>query len=262
MNRPWTIQEEQYLRENYPVKPTKDIIMYRSKKAIASRAKLLGITKKGSLARRPWTQQENEYLLQHYPDTLTDNIAKLLGRSRTSVNGQAYKLGLHKSESFKLSEQSGRLTGRQGMPTRFKKGHTPANKGKKMPEELYEKCSVTMFRKGNIPKNHKPVGTISIRGNHKREQHYLYIKLAEPNKWEFLHRHVWEKANGPIPKGMNLVFKDGNQNNCSLDNLELISNDQLMIRNTIHRYPEELKEAIRILGQTKRKIRRYEKSAG
>jgi hypothetical protein len=211
--------------------------------------------------RKLWTPQENDYLVKNYPDMLTDDIARVFGRSRSSVYGQSGILGLHKSESFKISEHSGRLTGNQGKPFRFEKGHVPANKGKNMPAEIYEKCRGTMFRKGDIPKNHKPVGTISWRGNYKRRSYYLYIKVAELNKWEMLHRHLWEKEHGPIPKGINLVFKDGNQKNCSLDNLELISNAGLMIRNTVHRYPEELKNAIMTLGATKRKIREYEERA-
>ncbi len=45
-----------------------------------------------------------------------------------------------------------------GRRYRFSKGNIPANKGKKMPANVYEKARKTMFRKGNIPANHKPIG--------------------------------------------------------------------------------------------------------
>lgn len=37
----------------------------------------------------------------------------------------------------------------------------------------------------------------------------------------YLHRYVWEKANGPTPPDMAVKHKDGDKSNISLDNLEL-----------------------------------------
>lgn len=45
-----------------------------------------------------------------------------------------------------------------GIDCRFQKGHEPVNKGKKMSPEQYEKSKATMFKKGNVPKNHMEVG--------------------------------------------------------------------------------------------------------
>lgn len=209
--------------------------------------------------RKPWTPEEDQYMRDHYPDELGNDIARALGRTIASMYGRAYLLGLSKSEAFNLSDFSGRLNGKQGRNSRFPKGHVPDNKGKKMSAEVYEKAKPTMFKKGNCPQNHQPVGSIGTRSDHKRGNHHLYIKTAEPNKWEQLHRHNYEAEHGPIPKGMNLVFKDNNYQNCEPDNLELITKGENMKRNTIHaRYPEELKKAILMLGATKRKIREHE----
>ena len=209
--------------------------------------------------RRAWTLDEDQYMRDHYPDELGNDVSRVLGRSKSSMYSRARFLGLSKSDAFKISDFSGRLNGKQGRNSWFPKGHTPANKGKKMSAEVYEKAKPTMFQKGDVPKNHKPVGSIGERNNYKRGSCYLYIKVAEPNKWERFHRHIWEAEHGPVPKGMNLVFKDGNSRKCQLDNLELITNDELMRRNTIHnRYPEELKKTILTLGQLKRRIRKHE----
>lgn len=70
----------------------------------------------------------------------------------------------------------------------FQKGHVPQNKGKKMSPEQYKKCSGTMFKKGNVPKNYKPVGSKRIL-----KEGYVEIKIADPNQWELEHRLVWEK---------------------------------------------------------------------
>ena len=38
---------------------------------------------------------------------------------------------------------------------------------------------------------------------------------------KFLHRAIWEKANGPIPKGCHVHHKDGDRENNDLGNLEI-----------------------------------------
>jgi hypothetical protein len=201
--------------------------------------------------RKFWTPEENDYLVKNYPDMLTDDIGKILGRARSSIYGQALKLGLQKSESFKLSDFSGRLTGNQGKPFRFEKGHIPANKGKRMSSEQYEKARPTMFRKGQNPKNTKYDGCVTVRDG------YFWIRISERN-WKELHRVIWEQRYGPAPEGFKITFKDGNKMNCEINNLEIISNEDNMLRNSIHNYPEQLRDTIMTLGALKRKIRQYE----
>lgn len=71
----------------------------------------------------------------------------------------------------------------------------------------------------------KPIGSIRIK---ERRQ---YIKIA-PHKWVQLHNHIWEQANGPIPKGHVLIFGDGDFLNTDLDNLVLVTRKQLLILNS------------------------------
>lgn len=112
------------------------------------------------------------------------------------------------------------------MDTRFKKGTVPPNKGKKMSAEQYAKSSSTMFKKGGIPQNYRPVGSerVNVDG-------YIEIKIADPSKWELKHRFIWEESNGKIPAGMNLIFKDNNPLNVKLDNLMLVTRAENMIIN-------------------------------
>lgn len=115
-----------------------------------------------------------------------------------------------------------------GIDCRFQKGMIPANKGKKgsMSPEQYKKCAATMFKKGNIPQNHRPVGSERID-----RDGYVLIKVEEPNKWKPKHRVLWENANGPIPKKHRLIFADGNRQNITLDNLILVSYAESFIMN-------------------------------
>lgn len=113
-----------------------------------------------------------------------------------------------------------------GIDSRFKKGMIPYNKGKKgsMSPEQYEKCKATMFKKGNIPQNHRPIGSERID-----RDGYTYIKVAEPNKWKLKHRLLWEEHNGPIPHKHRLIFADGNRQNICLENLLLVSYAESLI---------------------------------
>lgn len=105
-------------------------------------------------------------------------------------------------------------TGRTG---RFERGHIPANKGTHTGG-----WEPTQFKKGNIPVNHKPVGTVSVRNNYKKGQKCVYEKVAEPNYWRMKHILEWEKHHGPVPKGKIVIFLDGNVLNTDINNLMLI----------------------------------------
>lgn len=73
-----------------------------------------------------------------------------------------------------------------------------------------------------------------------------------------MHVLLWEEHHGPVPINMCVCFKDGNKAHIALNNLELLTRAERMRRNTIHRYPEELKSAIRAIGKLKRTIREVE----
>ena len=106
-----------------------------------------------------------------------------------------------------------------GLDCRYKKGCVSVNKGKKMPSEVYARCSATMFKKGRKPNNWKPVGSERVES----KDGYILVKVAEPNKWKPKHIVIWEQANGPVPDGYKIMFADQNKRNFNLDNLLLIS---------------------------------------
>jgi hypothetical protein len=173
-------------------------------------------------------------ILARFPDEKAQVIADDFGVHVMTIYKTAQRYKVKKSEDFMASAASGRLQKGQCLSpeTRFKKGHIPCFKGKKLP-----------YKPGNLwQKGHKP-HNIGIDGEirWRRNPGFYFIRISE-NNWEFLHRFQWEKLNGKIPVGYNVVFKDGNHRNCEVDNLECISNAELALRNTIHRYPEEIKK--------------------
>jgi len=210
------------------------------------------------MKRKFWKPEDDKYLIDHYEDEDTKEIVKVLDRSIHSIYARVSMLNLHKSEKAKKLYGC-YLTGTDGRSYRYKKGHIPFNKGKTMSAEQYEVSKATMFKKGHKPSDTLPVGSIRLRTNYKRKSKYLWIKIGEPHKWEMLHRYNWKKKYGFIPDKMNLVFITDDIFNCEISNLELVSDEDLMRRNTIHnRYPDNLKEVIDLLGRIKRKIKNYE----
>lgn len=202
-----------------------------------------------------WTDSDLQKLKQLYPVMLSSEIANEIGCTVCAVYNKAHQLGLKKSEAFKNSEQSGRISKLldKGFAFRFKKGQIPLNKGTKMPEHVYEKVKRTMFKKGHVPACAKASdGVITVRRDtFGRAYKFIRVSLG---KWVPLHVHLWEQANGKLPKGMIVAFKDKDSMHCEIDNLEIITKAENMMRNTIHRYPDELKQIIKINSKIKRTI--------
>ncbi len=109
-----------------------------------------------------------------------------------------------------------------GLTGQFEKGLVPYNKGKKCPG----KTSSTSFQKGSIPHNTVPVGTELTKADG-----YMWVKIADPNKWRQKHILIWEEANGKRPSGHVIVFADQNRRNFELGNLVLVSREELFICN-------------------------------
>lgn len=195
-----------------------------------------------------WTTKDIEYVIQHYPFQPTKMIASHLKCSVSRVYNYANSHGLKKDSGYLNSPLSGRMMAKdtRGLPTRFPMGHKPWNRGKK---GIHIGGKETQFKAGHLPHNHKPVGSVR-----KQVDGYWYIKVEEPKKWVALHQKNWIEVNGPIPEGKFLKFRDGNLDNCDASNLYLSDRANNMKDNTIHRYPPELKSAIKALSKLKKQI--------
>lgn len=105
----------------------------------------------------------------------------------------------------------------------FVKGQSPHNKGKKMPPEVYKKIRHTMFKKGSVPPQYRPVGSERID-----KDGYTVVKVADPNVWVLKQRVVYEQKTGIKPKKNEVViFLDGNRQNFDIDNLYLLTRGAL-----------------------------------
>lgn len=111
-----------------------------------------------------------------------------------------------------------------GLNTQFKKGHISHNKG--MRGICAPGCEKGWFKKGCTPINHKHVGS-----ERTDKDGYTWIKVAEPRTWKFKHRVIWEQHHGEIPNTHAVIFLDGNKQNLDINNLALITRNELKIMN-------------------------------
>jgi len=214
------------------------------------------------MKRRPWTDAERDLLRAHYADTPTAELAARIGRSIKTVYSVAYKLGLRKSGTYFAAGLGGRTGDGRGTATRFQPGHTTWNKGQRY--IAGGRSAETRFKPGQIPHTWKPVGTYRVRQD--VNGGYLEQKMTDTGctrrDWIAVHRMVWEAAHGPIPPGHIVAFRPGRKSvvpeEITLDGLELVSRQEMIRRNTIHRYPLEIKHNMRLLGRLKSAVAKKE----
>lgn len=191
----------------------------------------------------PYTKRQLNWLRKHYllmpAKDLTAAFNAKYGQSRTddAIKGILFREGI-----------------RCGRTGHFEKGAAVWNKGKKG----YMGANVTSFKSGNVPPNRKSLWTERIDS----KDGFILIKVPERNphtgcSTRYKHKHVWvwEQANGPVPKGYAVVFKDSNKLNCELDNLMLLTRSELLSIN-LHGYkdmPEVLKPAVMTIAKIETK---------
>jgi hypothetical protein len=203
-----------------------------------------------------WSNTEIETLKKMYCDTDTSSIANLLGRNINAVYGMANKLKLKKTVQYLATLNSNRILTENQRNCCFKKGSTPPNKGKKhadyMTPEQIEKTKKSRYKKGNVPFNVKYDGheRISVDG-------YVEIRISR-GVYKLKHRELWIKQNGSIPEDCIIIFKDGNKQNIVIENLQLITRAENMLRNSIQQYPAELITTLKLVSKLKKTIKKHE----
>lgn len=212
------------------------------------------------MIRRSWTTADQAVVAERYADTPTADLARDLGRTDKAVYTLARALGLSKSTQY-MRERHGRHAVEAGVATRFQAGTVPWNKGSNY--VAGGRSAQTRFRAGHRPHTWVPVGTYRINGDG-----YLDRKVTDdgrgPRDWVAVHRLVWIEAHGPVPHGHVVVFKPGRRtavlDDITLDAVELITRQELMRRNTLHRMPRELARLVQLRGALNRQINKRAKT--
>lgn len=204
-------------------------------------------------ARRNWTKEEEQLLIEIYPLLSSKECGIRLDRTSNSINKKAKLLGLSKSKEWISEMQRKNMQYNQGVrKTWFKPGHEAYMKGKKLEDVLspegLERNKASRFKKGDTTKERYPIGYESKRGN------YTWVKVGQPNEWEYKHRVVWREVYGEIPKNHFVKAKDGDLHNCNIDNLYL-ETIQDHLKNNFSVYPEVLVTTWRRLGILNRMLK-------
>jgi hypothetical protein len=196
-----------------------------------------------------FSQVQDDMMKAFYADNSMATMKAITGRSECSIYNRAFILKLSKSQAYLDSPAACRLRREQttaSIACRFQKGQKVWNKGMK---GLQIGGQATQFKKGTKPPNHKPAGTI------REVDGYFEIKVAEGmHQWRLLHRVIWERCNGPIPKGHIVIFLDGNTKNINIKNMALLTKAENMKRNTVHNYPKEIVHLVQLRAALNRQI--------
>lgn len=159
-----------------------------------------------------YTTKEIEYLREISPGRSNEKITEMFNKR--------FDLDQSKKAISAIRKKYKIFTGLTGQ---FEKGLIPWNKGIK---GLQIGGKETQFKKGNIPKKYRPVGSERINADG-----YIEIKIADPNKWRAKHIIIWEEKNGPLPKGHVIIFGDADKSNIDINNLILVTRAELLMMN-------------------------------
>lgn len=159
-----------------------------------------------------WSEKQYKFLV--------DNAKGIENKTLTEIFNKEFNLNL-KVTQIKAAKKRKKIS--SGLDGKFQNGKEPWNKGLKG-ASLGGKA--TQFKKGNRPHNYMPIGSERVNGDG-----YVDIKIADPNKWRAKHHIIWEEHNGPVPGGHAIIFGDGNNRKFDINNLILVSRQQLLILN-------------------------------
>ena len=151
-----------------------------------------------------------------------------------------------------------------GLTGRFEKGRSPWNAGKKIGNN--PGSAKTQFKPGILPPNTKPIGYERVnRGGYTEVKIRMRKSRRDCNdNYVLKHRYLWEQANGPIPDGYIVAFRDGNRANFALENLVLITKAQNAVMNKSRlrsREPEYMETSV-LLADLKQAVHQAKKKKG
>lgn len=201
--------------------------------------------------KKQWTSEEYWKYQKRYPkgmyEFIRDNSWNVSSKDMAEMVNEKFGFSFTTSGMKQFRQRHGIKSGVTGW---YQKGRSPGTKGKTIAEicgydpEKIARVKATWFKKGTSPYNELPVGAVVANC-----EGYLLRKKAmegtQWERWEFLHRAVWEEHNGPIPKGMSIIFKDGDRMNCDISNLMMVTRGENAALNRYRtKYPELTETAV------------------
>jgi hypothetical protein len=173
----------------------------------------------------------NKKYTDEHIEFLRNNIVGTSFKDLTEMFNQQFDMNLSRAAIVSLTDRHGLHNeidakfNKGHEPTQFKKGTIPWNKGKKG----FMGANKTSFKKGNRSHNWVPIGT-----ERETKDGYIQVKVQDgkfQHNWKGKHIIIWEEHNRPVPKGSVIIFGDGDKTNFSIENLILVTRNQLKCLN-------------------------------
>lgn len=155
------------------------------------------------------TDEMAEYLISIIPGRTSMDCVNMLNKKY----GTHYTLAQIRTWKKNHKVQS-------GYDSRWRPGQPSWITGKKFPGRTNSGC----WTEGHISANAVPVGTERITDG------YTYVKVKDgyrQRNWRPKHHLVWEAHNGPLSEGYNVIFLDRNKQNFDINNLALVTDQEL-----------------------------------
>lgn len=247
----WTKEEESFLRKHYPKCKSVEWLankLGRSVYIIYNKASFMNLSRRSLPAynRVHFSKREEVFIKENFHSMTNPQLAKRLGKTLTVVRNKCREMGLlHMKLEYWTKEQiqflrenykeigDSELADIFNKKWKKQKGWTNKHIEKKR-RYLKLKRSVEqqfLIRTGRFKAaDYKNFNGKNFTAGAKRlwmsnGKWYWMIKVG--NKFIKYHRYRWEKFRGKIPKGMKLVFLDGNTLNVKLSNLAIMSQQDL-----------------------------------
>ncbi len=214
------------------------------------------------MKRHIWTPADRAQLRRIYSIYSAAECAEIIGCSERAVYNQAKVLDLRKPRDW-IAERARERSSRPdhgGREHQFRPGHATWNRGISFVPG--GRSAETQFKPGRRPedaRNYVPIGSLRVTRDGLLERKVTGDQSVYPaRRWVAVHRLVWQEVHGEVPQGHIVVFKAGMHttdcNAITIDRLELVTRAENMRRNSIHRYPDELKSAMKLLKRAERAL--------
>lgn len=207
-----------------------------------------------------WATERDAELVRRYPGERTADIAADFGLTLKQIYARAKRLGLVKGKAVIADMARQRTLDPQhgGRSTRFQKGQTPHNKGLRRPGWAPGEMAKTQFKRGQSPRNTRPVGSYRIDNNGTLQRKISNASGNNSRRWRSVHELVWIAAHGAVPARHIVVFKKGQRTSVlaeiTLDRVECISLAENLRRNSVHRHGPEVAQLVQLRGAITRQI--------
>lgn len=195
----------------------------------------------------PFTEAQETQIKEEY-------LTKALNQLSREVNATSSRIKRFlKRNGLKIPEE---ILKKRIQDSYKKPGHTPYNTGLKqkdyMSAEAIKRSAQSRFKKGGIPPNTLKLNTI-VQRKDSNGKLYAYIKTAKG--FESYQRYLWEKNFGKVKENHIISFKDNDTNNFDLQNLEMISKEENMLRNSKSDFPKEIIPTLVLINRIKKQLK-------